>query len=198
MWSVTGTEGETSSQVSLHVGTETIKNRSINGLLVGYVLCRELLLLEFVLKEITLSSLCPLLLFSRLEVAIVKLGNINLAHINLCGCGNDVCLVNATQWNSIDLEWSGHHEKTRWKLSQEDNALSLEASSQKDENSSWSDGSAKLCLSTGKSAWQWLGYVLSWVELWCLGLNLGLDSLWVSWELTTILLLNGPQSTAMK
>jgi hypothetical protein len=76
---------------------------SINRLLQSLELLGELLLgLSILLEESFLRLLC-LGGLGLLEKNIVNLGDINLAHVNIGGGGDDVGLVDAAEGNSVDL-----------------------------------------------------------------------------------------------
>ena len=65
---------------------------------------------------------------------------------NLGACGNNVCLVDATKRDAVDLERSGNEQEPAIELFQADNSLALVAASEQDQDSSWCDGSAELGL----------------------------------------------------
>ncbi len=42
------------------------------------------------------------------KICVANAGDINSGNIDLCRCGDDVRLVYATEWDSIDFVWSRH------------------------------------------------------------------------------------------
>ena len=74
------------------------------------------------------------------EESIVQLGGINLRNINLGGGWDNVGLVDSSERNSVDLEWSSDQEKSGWQLLQANDSFSFEFSGQQDQNGSWDDG----------------------------------------------------------
>ena len=190
-------QGEPGAEVGLEVCREAGKDGGVHRLLVGNPLSRNSVLLKFILEEISLATLRPLLLLS-LEVRVIKLADVNLADIDLGGGRDDVAGVHTADGNSRELEGSSDKEQSRRELSKAHHPLSSKPSSEEDQDGSRGDGSPKLGLSAGKLALERLAHILSRVEL---RLGLGNDllgGLRVDWQLSSILLLDGPNTTATR
>jgi len=81
------------------------------------------------------------------EIFVAKVfGQIDLANVQLGPCGNHVVLVNAAQRATVNLERAVNKEETALELLEENDALSTVATSNDDQNSSWSDATAQITL----------------------------------------------------
>ena len=198
MWPVAAFKGEPGGQVALKILTEATDHSSINSLLVGHILSGESALLLLLSEEPLLAAVLALLLFCGLEVGIVVLGGVHLGHINLGGSGNHVGLVDAAEGHTVQLEGASHEEQARRELSEEHHTLALEATCKEDEDGSGGDGRAELGGVADNAARQRLGGILGGIVLGGLGGGglSGLRGLGVLRELATVLLLDGPQTTA--
>jgi hypothetical protein len=198
VWPVTALKSKSGGKVSLEFIRESSNESSINSLLVGNIFCGKSSLLLFLCEETFLVTLFTLLLLSRAEVRVIKLGTIYFGNINLGGGGNNVSLVDATERDTVDLEGSSDQKKARGELSEENNTLALEATGQKNEDGARGDGSAKLSRAANDAASNGLRGILSSIVLGSLGGSgsSGLGSLRVLREFAAILLLNCPQTTA--
>jgi hypothetical protein len=120
--------------------------QGIDGLLVLDLGGWETLLVLLLGEEVLLLSLSlgDGLLWS-VEVVVVELGvNVETGQVDLGGGGDDVGLVDALEWNSVDLEGTGDKEKTRLELLQEDDTLTTEATRNENEDRTRLDGVSEL------------------------------------------------------
>ena len=198
VWPITAAESEPGSKISLELITQSAQQRGIHSLLVGHIVSRKLSLLLLLCKETLLIALCALLLLGSAEISIIELGNVHGRCIYLGGGGNNISLVDATEGNSVQLERSGNQEETRRELSEEHYTLSLETTSKENENSAGGDGRAQLCGVADNATVNGLRRILGVVILRFLGgsSSCRLLGLGVNGKLATVLLLDGPKSTA--
>ena len=81
-----------------------------------------------------------------------------------CGRGNDVGLVDTLERDAVDGVWTSDHEKARFELLQEDNALATEATRQQDQDGAWCDAGAECGSSCAFVVLDWLWDVYGRVE----------------------------------
>ena len=111
-------------------------------------------------------------------------GDLDTRNINLRTGGDDVCLIETSERNSVNFVGSRDEEKARLELLQEDNSLSSESTREHDKHGSGSDGFTKLGRLGGEVSVQRLGYILSGVPfLFLLLLNFLLSTLSVVFPL---------------
>lgn len=71
-----------------------------------------------------------------------KKTHLYVGDVQLCACRNDVCLVDSSDWDAVDLEWSSDEEQSAFELLEKDDTFSSEPSSEENQDSSWCDGGA--------------------------------------------------------
>jgi len=91
-------------------------------------------LLFFCLEDLAISGLLLLGLDAIEELVVQVLRQIDLADVNFGACGDHVDLIDATQWASIDLEWTADKQKAGFELFEENNAFSSMTASDKNEH----------------------------------------------------------------
>ena len=133
MYSIVSGQGETSTQVLLEKWGRVFLD-VLNEFLVnfGLELCtfsRDFLL-GSLLEEASSSGLALSLSESFVSDAI----NFDTGSADLGGGGDSVNLIDASEWNSIDLVWSTNEKQTGLKLLKENNSLAAESSSGENEN----------------------------------------------------------------
>jgi hypothetical protein len=84
--------------------------------------------------------------------------------INLGGGGNDISLVDTSQWDTVDLVGTGDQQETRLKSLDANNTLTTETTSEKDKDSSGGDAAANGSSLSGLARLLGLGNILSGVE----------------------------------
>jgi hypothetical protein len=97
-------------------------------------------LLEKLLLSVLLVTLLPrevLLSGNLLNLRLVKTRD-----IDLLGCGNNVAGINSSEGNTIDLERAGNEKNALREMVQEDDTLSTETTSEKNENGTRSESRA--------------------------------------------------------
>mmetsp|Transcript_4045 Transcript_4045/g.11605 ORF Transcript_4045/g.11605 Transcript_4045/m.11605 type:complete len:241 (-) Transcript_4045:25-747(-) len=186
-------QGEPGAQVRLEVRREAGEDGGIHGLLGGNPLGRNGIFLQLILEKVSLATLGPLLLLS-LEVRVVELADVNLADVDLGRGGDDVAGVHATDGHPRELERPGHQEQSGRELSKAHDPLPGKPAGEQDQDGSRGDGGPQLRLPTRKRALERLGDVLGRVEF-RLGLRGSLlGGLGVHRQLSSILLLDGPNT----
>lgn len=91
-----------------------------------------------------------------LEQAIVKvLVELDAGDINLSRGGNNESLVDTLKWDTVSLVGTSDEEESGFELLQENNTLSTETTSQKDQDGTGSDGLAELGGARNLAALQW-------------------------------------------
>ena len=97
------------------------------------------------LEELGLAGLLLGSLTSEVLLAgdFLDLLGVDTRDINLVGCGDNVAGVDAANWDTVDLEWTGDEENTLVEVVQEDDALATEAASEENENGAGDEGRAR-------------------------------------------------------
>lgn len=169
-------ETELRLEVTLHVrgGGDGSEESGIDALLVGLSLLRSGVLLLGLLEDTFLGLLGGLV---SLEVGVVDvLGDGDLGDVDNGGGGDDLVGDGSSDWDTVDLVWSGDEEKSRLELLQEDDSLASGGTGEEDEDGSWDDGGSKGVLVLGEGflsvSDELLSEGKSWVEL---GLTSGND-----------------------
>ena len=143
-----------------------VKSHMTTHLLLRLPVVGQELLLLVVTKELLLLALLSSLGLG--EVGVVDgLGDRDTGKVNLGGGGNNVCLTDSTERNTVDPERSADEEQSALQLLEEDNPLTPESSSQKDQDSSGGDGSSELGGSRGLSGSLGLANVLGLCMTFC-------------------------------
>jgi len=122
--------------LSVSVRLDGFEHLLVNNNLIRFALGRWLVTL-LLLGEDVAFSLLQALFADPAEVGIIDIGgNLNLFNVQLGAGGDNVVLVDTTNWNSVDLVWTSDEEKTRFQGFQEDDPLSTVNTSQQNENGS--------------------------------------------------------------
>lgn len=181
-------EGESGGQIGLEVLNllDVVNQRGIESRLVRSLgLNLSLLFLgefgtnveELAGVSVVLGSLNSLGGLSS-EESIVNLASIDSSQVNLGAGGDDVSLVNSSEWNTVQLVWASDQEESALELLQEDDSSSLESTSQDDEDGSRGNaGSEGSWLRSPVSSFEMDLLVVSRVEKlgsWCLGSHLSI------------------------
>lgn len=140
---------------------------SVDSLLVSDSLGLDFLLWLFFVEEVLLGLLGLWSLLSG-KVSNVVLGNVNRVDSDLGGGGNDVTSVHSSQWNTVNLEWTGDQQGVVFQVLQVDNSLTSESTSQQDQDGTWNNGGTQLVWAIGLSALLGDEGVFAWVPLWLL------------------------------
>mmetsp|Transcript_66854 Transcript_66854/g.161662 ORF Transcript_66854/g.161662 Transcript_66854/m.161662 type:complete len:221 (-) Transcript_66854:2-664(-) len=138
---------EAGLQVGLEVGdgANSLDEGGVNGLLEVLALLRHNLLGVVALGE-ELLGVAGGLGLDLLEEGVGHLGGVDGSDIDLGGGGDDVGLVHTAKGDTVDLEGARDEQETRLELTQEDDALTLEATGKEDEHSARGDGATELGL----------------------------------------------------
>jgi len=106
--------------------------------------------------------------FDSGEVFIINPIRNSRSKVKLGGSSNDVFLVNPSQWNTVDLEWSSNQKKPRFKLFHENNSFTSVSAGNKDKNGAWNDSFFKflgaLVFFTGSGGFEPSSFLVDWVE----------------------------------
>ena len=133
MYSIVSGQGETSTQVLLEewgaVFLDVLNEFLVNFGLELCTLSRDLLLGSLI-KEASSSGL----LLSLSEGFVDDAINLDSGGADLGGGGDSVNLIDASEWDSIDLVWSTDEKQTGLELLKEYNSLATESSGGEDEN----------------------------------------------------------------
>jgi hypothetical protein len=89
---------------------------------------------------------------------------LNTGHVHLGGGGDGVVLVDSSDWDTVDLVWTGDSNETALELLEGNNSLSSEPSGKEDENSAGLDTLSEFRSLWSVSSWGRDG-VLCWVPL---------------------------------
>lgn len=122
-----------------------------------------LLWLVFV-EEVGFSSLLSWQLFSG-EVSDVELFSVNTFQGDSGRGSNDVTSVDSSQWNTVNLEWTGNQQGVVFQVLQVDNSLTSETTSQQNQDGTWDQGGTQLLWSSGLSGLLWSWDFFSWIPL---------------------------------
>lgn len=141
MWLISVGQCELSIEVLLQHwdGFYGLEQSGVNGLLVSLSLVRHNGGLGSVSFEKIVLTLFGGLLLTR-EVFIGKFGNVDFFDIHGRLGSNYVCLVDSANRHTVDFERSGHEEQSGVQNFQGYNALSTEASGQKNQHSTRRNG----------------------------------------------------------
>ena len=143
MWSLSLLEGESGSKVGAKKGCLLYEWNQL-------IVHRHLGIL-FSSTQAFLSDSCAKKLDDLEEAALLKNSSFTLSStwtplmINLCRCGNDICLVHALEGHAIELVGTGDEEQSGWKLLQENDSTATESARQEDEHRPWSDARPQFC-----------------------------------------------------
>lgn len=77
--------------------------------------------------------------FGSCEVIVFNASDVDSGKVNLGDSRDDIGLIDSLKRNTVDLVWAGNKQKAGLELLKEDNSLTLESTSQKDQNLSRSD-----------------------------------------------------------
>jgi hypothetical protein len=180
-------EAERSTKIVTEVGNtlDGSKDSLVNSLLVGGLRFRVDLLLLLTLEEFFLRTLLVadsllgeigivelLIDLSNIKLTIQFISAINsrtisylsLGKVDLGGGGDNVSLVDTSQWDTVDLVGTSDEQKARLKSLKADNTLSAETASKEDEHGSGSDGRAGSLSLSSLARDLGLGDILSGVE----------------------------------
>lgn len=94
------------------------------------------------LEELVLTLLLLTLLTSEVLVTgyLIDLSLVKTGKVDLVGSGNNVTSVDSSEWDTVDLKWTGDEEDTLREVLEEDDALATETTSEKDKDGSWGEG----------------------------------------------------------
>jgi len=107
----------------------------------------HLVLLLLDIKDLALGGLLGLLGLNAIEEAVLQvLGHVHLANVELGLGGDDVVLVDATQWATVQLERTSDEQKARLELLQADDTFASMTTSDEDEHCAWRDGATERVL----------------------------------------------------
>jgi len=107
----------------------------------------HLVLLLLDIKYLALGGLLGLLGLNAIEEAVLQvLGHVHLANVELGLGGDDVVLVDATQWATVQLERTSDEQKARLELLQADDTFASMTTSDEDEHCAWRDGATERVL----------------------------------------------------
>ena len=129
MYSIVSGQGETGAEILLEewglVFLDVLNEFLVNGFLeLGTSIRHGLFGLVTVLEEASSSGLS----LSLSEGLVSDTGNVDSCCAHLGGGGDSVDLIDASEWDSIDLVWSTDEEQAGWELSEEHDPLSTESS----------------------------------------------------------------------
>ena len=129
MYSIVSGQGETGAEIFLQkwglVFLDVLNEFLVNGgLELGAFSRHCLLCLVTVLEEASSSGLS----LSLGEGLVSHFGYVDSSCAHLGGGGDSVNLIDASEWDSIDLVWSTDEEQAGWELSEEHDPLSTESS----------------------------------------------------------------------
>ena len=133
MHSIVSGQGEASAQVLLKefclVLSNVLNEFSVNGSLELGAFLRNLLLWGL-LEDGSASTL----LLALGESLVADSVGLDSSSAHLGGGGDSVDLVDASEWNTVDLHWSSNEEQARLELLEENNSLTTESSRGEDED----------------------------------------------------------------
>ena len=126
MWLVTVLQGEGGSQVLLQQWSllDFSQQSLVDDFLVFHTFSLDFLDLLF--WEQVSFLLLLLGQFFLGKVFHVELGNVDGVDSNLSGSGNDVLGVDSSQWDTVDLEWTGDQQSVVFQMLQVDDSLTSE------------------------------------------------------------------------
>jgi len=88
--------------------------------------------------------------------------------VELGRSGNNVLLVDSSEWHTVDLEWAGDQEEARLELLQEHDSLAAVSASDQDEDRAWDNAFLELLGGsvrfTGAGGFEASSLGVSWVE----------------------------------
>jgi len=162
LWHVVLGERETGTNVLLHHVICNVLHKSLVHLFLQLLsVGRNCLRWSLLLKELMGSGFLHTFF---LEGFISDCVGLDTLEVDLLASGNGVDLIDALDWNTVDLEWSGDCKESRLQLFKEYNSLSLESASEQDENCARSNTLSKLW-----SLWlvplKWFFLVISWIPI---------------------------------
>lgn len=102
--------------------------------------------------------------FALLLESLVGDVGLNSGNINAGRGSHGVSLVDSLDWDTVELVWASDGEESTLKLLEADDSLSLESSSEEDEDLTWSDTFSEFWSFWSVSLWGLLD-IISWVPL---------------------------------
>merc|ERR1712048_1281247 len=111
---------------------------SINGFLVFFSLGRSRVDGLLLLEDFTLVLLILSVQFDSSKVFVVNsFGDGDGAQFEFGGSGQDVFLVNSSEWDTVDLEGSGNQKQTALQLFQENSPLTSVSAGNQNNDGAW-------------------------------------------------------------
>lgn len=99
----------------------------------------DLVLLFFGLENLALGRL-GLLGLDAVEECVIQVGrHVDFADVDLGAGGDDVDLIDASQWAAVQFEWATNEQQARFQLFQEDNTFASMTTGDQDEDGAWRD-----------------------------------------------------------
>lgn len=163
-------EAKVAGQVADHVWDFLGGNQDsgVNGFLVLLSFSGSLVDGFFGLKDFSFVLSFVGVQFDSAEVFVVDSVWDGRGKVELGGGSDDVFLVDSSEWDTVDLEWSGDEEESRFELFHENDSFTSVSAGDEDENGAWNDSFLKflgaLVFFTGTGGLKSSSFLVDWVE----------------------------------
>lgn len=169
-WVLAVLEAKVAGQVADHVWDflSGDQDSGVNSLLVLLSFGRSLVNSFFGLEDFTFVLSFMGVQFDSAEVFVVDSVWDGSRKVELGGGSNDVFLVDSSEWDTVDLEWTGDQKETRFELFHENDSFTSVSAGDEDKNGAWNDSFLKflgaLVFFTGTGGLKSPSFLVDWVE----------------------------------